>query len=96
MSEFYILLKCLFISWLIVKLDPLQIAFEWIAERSGIFNTLFYGVLSCWKCLTFWTALIVFLFSIHLPMFLFIASLGAFIANGFESLGVFIANRLKN
>jgi hypothetical protein len=84
MSEFYILLKCLFISWLIVKLDPLQIAFEWIAERSGIFNTLFYGVLSCWKCLTFWTALIVFLFGLDFPNFIFFAAFAAYIANRLE------------
>ena len=84
MSGFIILLKCLFVSWLIVKMDPLQMVFEWLAERSGIFNTLFYGVLSCWKCLTFWTALIVFLLGLDLPNFIFFAAVGAFIANKLE------------
>lgn len=56
----YLLVKIVLVAWFIVELTPLQMVFEWLAERSGVFNTVFYPVLSCWYCLSFWLGLVCF------------------------------------
>jgi hypothetical protein len=82
-----IIVKYIIISWLIVSLEPLQLIFERLAEKIGFFNTVFYGVLSCWKCLTFWSLLIVFIFNFDIvPNVLFYAAIGAFIVDFFKRI----------
>lgn len=82
MFEIYLVFKYLLFSWLVVNMDPLQIINERIAERNGFYNVIFYNILSCWKCLTFWVLLIVFIIGVDfLPNSVFYSSFGAFIAS---------------
>lgn len=80
-ESIYLVVKIVLVAWFITELTPLQMAFEWLAERNGVFNTVFYSILSCWYCLAFWSGLILFYFKLDIiPDFLGFAIAGAFTA----------------
>lgn len=64
------LLEYMVLAWCIAKMDPLQNFFEWWAEHSAIFNTLFFPLVSCQMCLTFWIVLTGSLMQWSVPDFL--------------------------
>lgn len=79
-KQLEIVFKAVFLAWFIVELDPLQRIFEYLAEKSGFFNSVVYAVASCWYCLAFWLSLVCLIFKINLPSVLVGACVAAFVA----------------
>lgn len=88
-ESLYLVVKIVLLAWFISELTPLQMVFEWIAERNGVFNTVFYSVLSCWYCLAFWIGLIFFTVGIGqgvIPDWLTYPIAGAFTAFNLQKI----------
>lgn len=86
-ESFLLVGKIVLLAWFITELTPLQMVFEWIAERNGVFNTVVYPALSCWYCLAFWVSFPCFYFNVDfVPEFLALSILGAFLAFHLQKL----------
>lgn len=67
MEELFRILGCICVAWFIKNLDPLQRFFEWVAEKNGVFNQLFFELLTCLYCLGFWITLLAFTLDFDFP-----------------------------
>ena len=86
MDLIFLACKIIVIAWFVSELDPLQKVFEFLAEKSGFFNVVFYQLVSCWKCLSFWMGLVFFVYGWYLPIWLVFASSVAFAVKIIEKL----------